>query len=307
MKLTCQRFLLLLLVLQSVSAQNDEQEISSGFKKSINKFIERIAELKKNMKKLTAEREKERSKKKQILGNKDDKHDRDEYEDEEIDNDNDFDENLKVSSDKEKFDDLDEDISIKSGIDNRDIEFETDDDFDFIQEVDDIEDSLKSEGSFLDKLLLNLSKKEAQKRGKKAKIKDIISRVENRDFLTGLKEKSNRVNAEQRRLSGFLDRFRSSQSNLNRQRSREDPLRTFRNILGNPPSSDLISTRFREDPLEVFEENRSVFSKEKSAPVVQVNKAFRLLDGFPGAKAKDGNIFVFTFADSNNPVLVFDG
>ena len=306
MKLTCQRFLLLLLVLQSVTAQNDEQEISSGFKKSINKFIERIAELKKNMKKLTAEREKERSKKKQILGNKDDKHDRDEYEDEEIDNHNDFDENLKASN-KEEFEDFDEDISIKLGIDNSDINFETDDDFDFIQKVDDIEDSLKSEGSFLDKLLLNLSKKEAQKRGKKAKIKDIISRVENRDFLTGLKEKSNRVNAEQRRLSGFLDRFRSSQSNLDRQRSREDPLRTFRNILGNPPSSDLISTRFREDPLEVFEENRSVFSKEKSAPVVQVNKAFRLLDGFSGAKAKDGNIFVFTFADSNNPVLVFDG
>ena len=302
MKLTCQRFLLLLLVLQSVTAQNDEQEISSGFKKSINKFIERIAELKKNMKKLTAEREKERSKKKQILDNKNDKHDREEYEDEEIDNHNDLDENLKVSSD-----DLDEDISIELGIDNSELDFETDDDFDFIQEVDDIEDSLKSEGSFLDKLLLNLSKKEAQKRGKKAKIKDIISRVENRDFLTGLKEKSNRVNAEQRRLSGFLDRFRSSQSNLDRQRSREDPLRTFRNILGNPPSSDLISTRFREDPLEVFEENRSVFSKEKSAPVVQVNKAFRLLDGFPGAKAKDGNIFVFTFADSNNPVLVFDG
>jgi len=302
MKLTCQRFLLLLFVLQSVTAQNDEQEISSGFKKSINKFIERIAELKKNMKKLTAEREKERSKKKQISGNKEDKHDRDEYEDEQIDNHNDFDENLKVSSD-----DLDDDISIKLGIDNSDINFETDDDFDFIQEVDDIEDSLKSEGSFLDKLLLNLSKKEAQKRGKKAKIKDIISRVENRDFLTGLKEKSNRVNAEQRRLSGFLDRFRSSQSNLDRQRSREDPLRTFRNILGNPPSSDLISTRFREDPLEVFEENRGVFSKEKSAPVVQVNKAFRLLDGFSGAKAKDGNIFVFTFADSNNPVLVFDG
>jgi len=302
MKLTCQRFLLLLFVLQSVTAQNDEQEISSGFKKSINKFIERIAELKKNMKKLTAEREKERSKKKQISGNKEDKHDRDEYEDEQIDNHNDFDENLKVSSD-----DLDDDISIKLGIDNSDINFETDDDFDFIQEVDDIEDSLKSEGSFLDKLLLNLSKKEAQKRGKKAKIKDIISRVENRDFLTGLKEKSNRVNAEQRRLSGFLDRFRSSQSNLDRQRSREDPLRTFRNILGNPPSSDLISTRFREDPLEVFEETRSGFSKDRNAPVVQVNKAFRLLDGFPGAKANDGNIFVFTFADSNNPVLVFDG
>jgi len=302
MKLTCQRFLLLLFVLQSVTAQNDEQEISSGFKKSINKFIERIAELKKNMKKLTAEREKERSKKKQISGNKEDKHDRDEYEDEQIDNHNDFDENLKVSSD-----DLDDDISIKLGIDNSDINFETDDDFDFIQEVDDIEDSLKSEGSFLDKLLLNLSKKEAQKRGKKAKIKDIISRVENRDFLTGLKEKSNRVNAEQRRLSGFLDRFRSSQSNLDRQRSREDPLKRFRNILGNPPSSDLISTQFREDPLEVFEENRSVFSKEKKAPVVQVNKAFRLLNGFSGAKAKDGNIFVFTFADSNNPVLVFDG
>ena len=37
------------------------------------------------------------------------------------------------------------------------------------------------------------------------------------------------------------------------------------------------------------------------------NKAYHLLDNIPGEKVKDGNIFVFTFADSNNPLLVFDG
>ena len=52
MKLTCQRFLLLFLVLEAVSGQNDGQDISLGFKKSISKFIEKIAALKKNMKKL---------------------------------------------------------------------------------------------------------------------------------------------------------------------------------------------------------------------------------------------------------------
>merc|ERR1711874_279558 len=107
---------------------------------------------------------------------------------------------------------------------------------------------------------------------------------------------SQRARAEQRRLSGFLDRFRSSQSNLSRPRFRQDPLINFRDVLGVPPSN-----RFRDDPLEE-EEIRSA-----RIPRLQVNKALQLLDGIPGAKTSDGNIFVFTFADSNNPVLVFDG
>jgi len=301
-KLTCKLFLLFVLVLHAVSGQNDGHEITSGFKKSINSFIEKINALKKNMKKLSVERE---NKKKEIIGDKNGEPDRDEYEDATTNND-DPDKNLRISSAEETFYDFDEDISVELGIDDSEIDFETKEDSDFIQEVDDMEDSLKSEGSFLDKLLLNLSKKEAQKRGEKAKLKEIISRVENKDFLAGLKEKSQRAKAEQRRLNGFLDRFRSSQSNLSRPRFTEDPLRRFRDILGNPPSTDFRSKRLKEHPLELFEENRSVFEKGDIVPSVQVNKAFKLLDGVPGTTKKDRNIFVFTFADSNNPVLVFD-
>ena len=58
MKLTCHQFLLLFLTLNESLAQKPGKDISSDFQKSINKFIEKIAGLKKNMKKLAAEREK---------------------------------------------------------------------------------------------------------------------------------------------------------------------------------------------------------------------------------------------------------
>jgi len=307
MKLTCQRFLLLFLILQSVLAQEQGKEISSGFKKSINKFIEKIAVLKKNMKKLAAERAKLKSNKKETIRDESDELDSQEYE---IlnDNNNDEDFNSDIFRDEENFYDFDEEddaeISVNLGIEDDDIDFETEDDIDLSQEVDDIEDSLKTESSFLDKLLVKLSKKEDEKRESKTKIKEFVERAKNRGFLTGLKEKSQRAKAEQQRLSGFLDRFRSSQSNLNRPRFRQDPLTRFKDILGVPPSGGFRPTRFREDPLELFEENRGVVDR---VPRVQVNKAFRLLDGIPQAETKDGNVFVFTFADSHNPVLVFDG
>jgi len=296
MRLTCQRFLLLFLLNHTVCAQKEAKEISSGFKNSIDKFIEKIAVLKENMKKLAAEREKLQSKE----SDESDELDSDESE-VELDvstRDTDF-----LDASREEEDDLndfyeedDENISTNLGI-NDDFDYESEEDDNFNKDVDDIEDSLQRESSFLDKLLVNLSNKEDEKRKNKAKIKEIISRTKNRDFLTGLKEKSQRARAEQRRLSGFLDRFRSSQSNLSRARFRQDPLSNFRDVLGVPPSN-----KFRDDPLEEEEESRSA-----RIPRLQVNKALQLLDGIPGAKTSDGNIFVFTFADSNNPVLVFDG
>ena len=295
MKLNSQLFLLLFLIFNGLLAQKKEKDISSGFKQSINKFIEKIAVLKKNMNKLAAEREKVKKKKKQGAREESEELDSDEYK-VIVDDDNDSDLDLKILREEDKLFDFDEDIS--SNYDD-DIDFETEDKIDFIEEVDDIEDSLKSESSFLDELLLKLNKQENEKRKKKAKIKDIISRTKNRDFLTGLKQKSQRARSEQRRLSGFLDRLRSSQSNLNRPR--------FRDSLGIPPDNDFLSSRFRDDPLDLVEENRSLLGRADKVPSDQVNKAFHLLDNIPGAKTKDGNIFVFTFADSNNPLLVFDG
>ena len=295
MKLNSQLFLLLFLIFNGLLAQKKGKDISSGFKQSINKFIEKIAVLKKNMNKLAAEREKVKKKKKESARDESEELDSDEYK-VTVDDDNDSDLDLKILREEDKLFDFDEDIS--SNYDD-DIDFETEDKIDFIEEVDDIEDSLKSESSFLDELLLKLSKQENEKRKNKAKIKDIISRTKNRDFLTGLKQKSQRARTEQRRLSGFLDRLRSSQSNLNRPR--------FRDSLGIPPDDDFLSSRFRDDPLDLVEENRSLLGRADKVPSDQVNKAFHLLDNIPGAKTKDGNIFVFTFADSNNPVLVFDG
>jgi len=295
MKLNSQLFLLLFLIFNGLLAQKKGKDISSGFKQSINKFIEKIAVLKKNMNKLAAEREKVKKKKKQSAREESEELDSDEYK-VTVDDDNDSDLDLKILREEDKLFDFDEDIS--SNFDD-DIDFETEDKIDFIEEVDDIEDSLKSESSFLDELLLKLNKQENEKRKNKAKIKDIISRTKNRDFLTGLKQKSQRARSEQRRLSGFLDRLRSSQSNLNRPR--------FRDSLGIPPDNDFLSSRFRDDPLDLVEENRSLLGRADKVPSDQVNKAFHLLDNIPGAKTKDGNIFVFTFADSNNPLLVFDG
>jgi len=295
MKLNSQLFLLLFLIFNGLLAQKKGKDISSGFKQSINKFIEKIAVLKKNMNKLAAEREKVKKKKKESARDESEELDSDEYK-VTVDDDNDSDLDLKILREEDKLFDFDEDIS--SNYDD-DIDFETEDKIDFIEEVDDIEDSLKSESSFLDELLLKLNKQENEKRKNKAKIKDIISRTKNRDFLTGLKQKSQRARSEQRRLSGFLDRLRSSQSNLNRPR--------FRDSLGTPPDDDFLSSRFRDDPLDLVEENRSLLGRADKVPSDQVNKAFHLLDNIPGAKTKDGNIFVFTFADSNNPLLVFDG
>jgi len=264
------------------------------------------------MNKLAAEREKVKKKKKQSVREQSEELDSDEYK-VAVDDDNDSDLDLKILREEDKLFDFDEDIS--SNYDD-DIDFETEDKIDFIEEVDDIEDSLKSESSFLDELLLKLNKQENEKRKNKAKIKDIISRTKNRDFLTGLKQKSQRARSEQRRLSGFLDRLRSSQSNLNRPRFRDslgippdnDFLSSrFRDSLGIPPDNDFLSSRFRDDPLDLVEENRSLLGRADKVPSDQVNKAFHLLDNIPGAKTKDGNIFVFTFADSNNPLLVFDG
>jgi len=293
MKLNSQLFLLLFLIFNGLLAQKTGKDISSGFKQSINKFIEKIAVLKKNMNKLAAEREKVKKKKKQSVRDESEELDSDKYK-VTVDNDSDLD--LKILREEDKIFDFDEDIS--SNYDD-DIDFETEDKIDFIEEVDDIEDSLRSESSFLDELLLKLSKQENEKRKNKAKIKDIISRTKNRDFLEGLKQKSQRARTEQRRLSGFLDRLRSSQSKLSRPR--------FRDSLGIPPDDDFLSSRFRDDPLDLVEENRSLLGRADKVPSDQVNKAFHLLDNIPGVKAKDGNIFVFTFADSNNPLLVFDG
>jgi len=312
MKLNSQLFLLLFLIFNGLLAQKKGKDISSGFKQSINKFIEKIAVLKKNMNKLAAEREKVKKKKKESARDESEELDSDEYK-VTVDDDNDSDLDLKILREEDKLFDFDEDIS--SNYDD-DIDFETEDKIDFIEEVDDIEDSLKSESSFLDELLLKLNKQENEKRKNKAKIKDIISRTKNRDFLTGLKQKSQRARSEQRRLSGFLDRLRSSQSNLNRPRFRDslgippdDAFLSsrFRDSLGIPPENDFLSSRFRDDPLDLVEENRSLLGRADKVPSDQVNKAFHLLDNIPGAKTKDGNIFVFTFADSNNPLLVFDG
>lgn len=288
MKPTCQLFLLLFLIFNGLLAQKAGKDISSGFKQSINKFIEKIAGLKKNMKKLEAERKKLKNEKKQNVRK------------EELDSDeskiaagdiNDSDLDLKILRDEDKLFDFDEDISLNY---EDDIDFDTEDEIDLREEVDDIEDSLRSESSFLDKLLLKLNKQENEKRKNKAKIKDILSRTKNRDFLTGLKQKSQRARTEQRRLSGFLDRLRSSQSKLSIPRFRDN-------------DDDFISSRVREDPLDLVEENRSLLDTAGRVPSDQVNKAFRLLDNIPGEKVKDGNIFVFTFADSNNPLLVFGG
>ena len=328
MKLNCQRFLLLFFLLHTVLAQEEGKAISSGFKQSIDKFIEKIAVLKKNMKKLAAEREKVNSKNKLSESDDNDEYDSEEYE-VKRDDFSDEDDSFDFDDESESFDldddydiDLGNDDDIDLGIDDE-IDFETENELDLSQEVDDIEDSLKSESSFLDKLLSKLSNKDDEKRERKSKIEDLISRTKNRDFLTGLKEKSQRARTEQTRLSGFLNRFRSSQANLDRPRFRQDPLRNFRDILGVPPSGDFRSTRFRDDPFDLVEENRSLFRKAERnshreeerqsaflgsrGPSSHVNKAFQLLDGLPKAKANNGNVFVFTFADSNNPVLVFDG
>ena len=300
MKLTCQLFLLLCLILNEVLAQSAGQDISSGFQKSINKFIEKIAGIKKNMEKLGAKREQLGSKKKQT--SREERKKLDSAENKVITDDtNDSDVNDEADE-TDDFDKIEDETNLKD-------------------EVDDVEDSPGGESSFLDKLLLKLSKKEDKKRKNKAKIKDIINRAKNRDFLTGLKEKTQRAKIEQRRLSGFLDRFRSSQSNLSRprfkhnpvidddfisSRFRQDPITRFRDILGVPPVDDRKPIKFREDPLDP-DGKRSLLGTTDIVPSVQVNKAFKLLDGVPGTKQKDGNIFVFTFADSNNPVLVFDG
>jgi len=279
------------------------------------------------MKKLAEEREKVNKKKKQpeIVESFDD------YESEEED-DKIFD--LKTQLEDETFDfdyedeDEEDNISVDLGIDD-DLDFDDEEEIDLSQEVDDIEDSLKTESSFLDKLLVKLSKKDKEKSDKKAKFKDFLSRERNRDFLDGLKEKSKRARVEQTRLSGFLNRFRNSQANLDRPRFRQDPLSNFRDILG--VRSDFRSTNTRDNPFDLVEENRNLFrqadrnlfrEEERSLfrgdekkgsflgnrnPSLNVNKAFQLLDGIPRVKGNDGNVFVFTFADSNNPVLVFDG
>eukprot|EP00092_Neocalanus_flemingeri_P061137 GFUD01073439.1.p1 GENE.GFUD01073439.1~~GFUD01073439.1.p1 ORF type:complete len:323 (-),score=92.81 GFUD01073439.1:38-1006(-) len=321
MELNCQRFLLLFLLLHCVLGQEEGKAISSGFKNSIDKFIEKIAILKKNMKKLAEEREKLNSKTKQS--------------DESIESEGDSgieDETFDFDYDDEEDE---ENISVDLGIEEDfDYEEETEKEFDYeeetdlSQEVDDIEDSLKTESSFLDKLLFRLSKKDNRKSNKKSKINDFISREKNLDFLDGLKQKSKRVKVEQNRLSGFLNRFRNSQANLNRPRFRQDPLSNFRDILG--VDSDFRSTNIRGNPLDLIEENRnllreanrnsfheeerSLFREDerqgsfsgKSNPSLNINKAFKLLDGIPRGKSAGGNVFVFTFADSHNPVLVFD-
>jgi hypothetical protein len=316
MKLNCQRFLLLFFLLHTVFAQEEGKAISTSFKQSIDKFIEKIAVLKKNMKKLAAEREKVNSKNKLSESDDSNEYDSEEYEvkrDDFNDEDDSFD-----FDDENKLFDLDDDYDIDLGIDD-DIDYETENELDLSQEVDDIEDSLKSESSFLDKLLSKLSKKDDEKHEKKSKLEDLISRTKNRDFLTGLKERSQRARTEQTRLSGFLN----SQVNLDRPRFRQDPLSNFRDILGVPPPGNFRSSRFRDDPFDLVEENRSLFQKAERnshreeerqssflgsrSPSSHVNKAFQLLDGLPQARANDGNVFVFTFADSNNPVLVFDG
>jgi len=327
MKLNCQLFLLLFLILNEALAQ----DISSGFQKSIDKFIEKIAGLKKNMKKLAAKREKLKSKKKINQTGENKELDSAEYK-VVTDDTNDADLNLEILRKEEKLHDFNKGVSVNLGInenDHFDIDTKNEDETNLSEEVDEIEDSLRSESSFLDELLLKLNKKEDEKRNNKAKIKKIISRAKNHDFLRGLKEKTQRAKTEQRRLSGFLDRFRSSQSNLNRPRFRQDPFRDFvgvssydddytssrfrqdpltrfRDILGVPPVDDSRSIRLGENPLDLVEK-RSLLGRSDIIPSDQVNKAFHLLDNIPGEKVKDGNIFVFTFADSNNPLLVFDG
>jgi len=285
----CHLFLLLpLLFLQTVGAQQEEKAISSDFKQSIDKFIQKIAVLKKNMKKLAEERDKIDKKKKA---------------------DNDINEEETFDFDYKNGNEEAEIISVDLSIDE---DLYRDADIDLSKEVDGIEDSLKTESSFLDKLLIKLGNKDNEKRDKKAKEKDFLSRKINQQFLHGLREKSNRAKLEQTRLSVFLNRFRNSQSNLNRPRLTEDPLSNFRNILGVP--SDLRSSSFRSD---IVEDNRNLIDREEErksfflgsrSQGVNVNKAFALLDNIPKRKAaSDGNVFVFTFADSNNPVLVFDG
>eukprot|EP00091_Calanus_sinicus_P000793 TRINITY_DN10735_c0_g1_i1.p1 TRINITY_DN10735_c0_g1~~TRINITY_DN10735_c0_g1_i1.p1 ORF type:complete len:121 (+),score=44.10 TRINITY_DN10735_c0_g1_i1:85-447(+) len=80
MKLICQRFLLLFLLVHTRLAQEEGKEISSGFKQSIDKFIEKIAVLKKNMKKLAAEREKVNNKNKISESDDSNEYDSEEYE-----------------------------------------------------------------------------------------------------------------------------------------------------------------------------------------------------------------------------------
>ena len=89
-------------------------------------------------------------------------------------------------------------------------------------------------------------------------------------------------------------------------RFRQDPLTRFRDILGVPSVDDGKHTRFKEDPLDLVEK-RSVLGIDDKVSNVEVSKAFHVLDNNPGEKTEDGNIFVFIFADSNNPLLVFDG
>jgi len=305
MRLAVVSLTIFILLLHFVVSQ-EEKEVSSSFKKSIDNFIEKISVLKKNMKKLAAEREKLKAKE-----NPEDKKDKstneldsDEYE---VSEDFDFyDEEDTRNIEENEQDDLsledvlssfeqDEKLSNAEEEENEDI-------FDFSDEVDNIEDSLQSESSFLDNLLNKLSKKDKAEREEKSKLKDFIARTKNRKFLTGLREKSLRAREEQTRLSGFLNRFRTSQANLERPRFRQDPLRSFRNILGVPPS--------RSEAVHLIEENRSLLSvpdEKQQSRSERVNEAFALLNGVPRVKGNDGNVFVFTFADSNNPVLVFDG
>ena len=66
MQQACHQFLLLFLTLNESLAQKPVKDISSDFQQSINKFIEKIAGLQKNMKKLAAKRKKLKSEKNKL-------------------------------------------------------------------------------------------------------------------------------------------------------------------------------------------------------------------------------------------------
>merc|ERR1712126_3542 len=171
------------------------------------------------------------------------------------------------------------------------------------KDVDSIEDSLNNESSFLDKLLFKLSNKEKEDRVKKHKIKDLLSKSKNREFFNDLKEKSLRAKSEEKRLSGFLNRFRSSQHNIDRHplfrlrernRFRNDPLRIFKDTLGLPQSDGFRSTALIEDDndfkIQAEEESRS--SGLVNKPAFRVGEALKLVNNIPKAKTSDGHVFV---------------
>ena len=76
-----------------------------------------------------------------------------------------------------------------------------------------------------------------------------------------------------------------------------------------PQSDGFRSTALIEDDndfkIQAEEESRS--SGLVNKPAFRVGEALKLVDNIPKAKTSDGHVFVFTFADSNNPLLVFDG